>query len=160
MSLVVEQAGLLVPLVLAYAIPVGVGLLIAAVLVRLVGRALGFALFAAGALVAAYVGFQQWQATGDLLLVVTVLAAGIAASGFLAWVVRAVSFVVAIGLVAVAWYLLLYGSMGEAFLTTTTGYVTWGVAALLSAIAVLRLGGRPRLRPAPGLAVVAAASQN
>jgi|GEM_PF-2716795 len=150
----------LVPFVLEHALLVGVALLIAAVLVRALGRALSFSLLVAGVLVTAYFGFQEWQATRDLFVVGTLLATGLVAAGFLAWVVRVVALVVAIGLVAAGWYLLLYGWMGPAFLETTTGLTTWAAATILCALGLFRLGGPRRLRAGSGVALAAAASQD
>ena len=144
-----------VPYVLAHAQWAGPALLGAGVLVRRFGRALSRILLVAGVLVTAVLAYQEWQLAHSLLWSGGILLAGLGVFSLLAWAVRGISFLVAFGLFAAAWYLILYASMGPSFAATTVGSLTWAGAAILSmVVSGLRrrwLGG---LVPAGGAGVL------
>lgn len=126
----------------AHALLVGVGLIVAGGLVRLLGRAFSYGVLAAGLLVTASVAWGQWQSAHSLLATGTVLLIGLAIAGLVAWVIRAVSFFAALALFGGGWYLLLFSQMGAAFLTTSVGLGTWVALVILGMVITEHVGRR------------------
>lgn len=131
----------IIPYVLAHAQWIGPALLGAGVIVRRFGKALSRILLMAGVLVTAALAYQEWQLAHSLLWSGGILLAGLGVFSLLAWTVRGISFLVAFGLFAAAWYLILYAAIGPSFVATTVGSLTWAGAAILSMV-VSGLGGR------------------
>ena len=122
-------------LALAQAKWLGLALLGTGILIRLAGRALGRALLLVGTLGAAALSYVEWQAMHSLLLSGSILLAGAIVFGLLAWTVRGLSFLFAFGLIAAAFYLLVYGWVGPSFANTTTGSLTWAGATISTMVA-------------------------
>jgi hypothetical protein len=129
----------------------GAALLAAGIAVRLVGRAIGRALFAAGILAAAGLAYQEWQALHSLLLSGGILVLGLVVFGLLAWTVRGLSFLFAFVLIAAAFYLLVYGWSGPSFSGSTLGSLTWA-GATIATMAVTGFRGAI-LRRVPAAAI-------
>ena len=135
---------------LAQAKWLGPALLATGVAIRLLGRAIGRALLAAGILGAAVLAYQEWQVMHSLLVAGGILIAATIVFGLLAWTVRGLSFLFAFALLAAAFYLLVYGWVGPSFAGSTPGALTWAGATILTMIAT-GFGGRA-IRHAPFLA--------
>jgi len=145
----------IVPYVLQHAQWIGLALLAAGILVRVLGRAIGRALFVAGLVATAAVAYQEWQAVHSLLLAGGILLAGLAIFGLLAWTIRGLSFLLAFVVLAAAFYLLVYGWIGPSFAATTMGSLTWAGATILTMIVTGLHGGW--IRRAPVAAITAGA---
>lgn len=144
----------ILPWILAHALLVGLGLVVLGGLARLLGRALSFGILAAGLVVTASVAWGQWQAAHNLLAAGTLFLIGLAIAGLLAWLIRAVSFILALALFGGGWYLLLYSQMGAPFLTTSVGLGTWAALVILGMVLTEHVGRRIRRGSlAPRLAV-------
>ncbi|MEK6987215.1 MAG: hypothetical protein AABX97_03855 [Candidatus Thermoplasmatota archaeon] len=140
---------------LAHALLAGVGLLVAALVMRFLGRAAVRVVLAVGLLITAVLAWKEWQAGNGFLAVQTILVVGLLATGLVALVVRILSLVVALALFAAGWYLLVTAWMGSSFVSTNQGSAVWGIAAILSMLVTDRLIGRKhRLSRAALLAVV------
>ena len=142
----------IVPYILAHAQWVGPALLGTGLLVRLLGRALARSLFVAGLLATAAGAYQEYQALHSIVVVGGILLVGLVIFGLLAWTVRGLSFVFALALVAAAFYLILYGWAGPAYVATTTGALEWAGATILTMIAGGLRGVFARRVPIAGLA--------
>lgn len=127
---------------LAHALLAGVGLLVAGLVMRFLGRAAVRAVLAVGLLVTVFLAWKEWQVGNGLLPVETILVVGLLATGLVALVVRALSLVVALALFTAGWYLLVYAWMGSSFVSTNQGSAVWGISAILSMLVTDRLIGR------------------
>ncbi len=126
---------------LSYAKWLGLALLAAGIGIRVFGQAIGRALFYGGALAVVALAYREWQALHSLAIAGGILLAGLVVFGLLAWTVRGVSFIIALALVAAAFYLLAYGWLGPSFTSTLTGALGWAGATILTMI-VSGLKGR------------------
>lgn len=131
----------IVPFVLAQAKWVGAALLAAGVAVRLIGRAIGRTLLVAGLLASAAFAYREWQILHSVLVAGGILLVGAIVFGILAWTVRGLSFLFAFGLIAAAFYLLVYGWMGPVFAGTTKGELAWAGATIVTMILTGLRGG-------------------
>ena len=143
----------IVPYVLAHARWVGPGLLGAGLLVRFLGRALSRALFVAGLLATAAVAYQEYQLLHSPVVAGGILLVGLVIFGLLAWTVRGLSFLFALALIAAAFYLILFGWVGPAYVATTTGELVWAGATIFTMTASGLRGFLARRAPIAGLAV-------
>lgn len=142
----------IVPYVLAHAQWVGPVLLGAGLLVRLLGRAIARFLFVAGVLATAAVAYQEYQLLHSTVVAGGILLVGLVIFALLAWTVRGLSFLFALALIAAAFYLILYGWAGPAYVATTTGELVWAGATILTMIAGGLRGFFARRMPVAGLA--------
>ncbi len=128
----------IVPYILAHAQWIGPALLAVGVLVRLVGRVIGRALFFGGLLGTAAFAYQEWQVAHNVLWAGAILVLGLIVFGLLAWTVRGISFLFAFALLAAGFYLALYGWAGPSFAGSLSGALTW-TAATIATMAVTGL---------------------
>ena len=142
----------IVAYVLAQAQWVGPSLLGAGLVVRLLGRALSRALFAAGILATAGIAFQEWQVLHSTVVAGGILLVGLVIFGLLAWTVRGLSFVFALVLIAAAFYLILYGWMGPTYVATANGSLIWAGSTILTMILSGLRGHWARVAAIPAMA--------
>ncbi len=145
----------IVPFVLAHAQWIGPALLGAGILVRVLGRALARLVLAVGLLAATGIAYDQYLITHSLVIAGAIVLGAVVVFGILSWAIRGVTLLIAFGLLAGAFYLILYGWVGPAFTSSTMGSLTWAGAAILTeALAGLKTGW---LRGIPAAAVAASA---
>lgn len=146
----------IVPYLLAHALTIGPALLGAGILVRAFGKTLARLVFSGGVLAAGALAYGQWQITHSPVISGAILLGAVLLFGALAWAIRGVSTIIAFGLLAGAFYLILYGWMGPSFANSSIGSLTWVGAAIVTEIAAGFRTGWLRHAPlaAAGLAVL------
>lgn len=147
MGLIGSVSSIFAPIIayaLAHPVPVGIGLLAVGALLAFLARGLSRLVLAVGLVVTAVLAYREWQAAHSLIVTASVGALGVGASLAVSAVVRFLAVVLELAALAAGWYLLVYASLGTAYLATTPGLATWGLPAVASALLVDRLARRGR----------------
>ena len=125
-------------IILPFAWPIGLGLLLATALSRVLQRGVGPVILAVGLAATGYLAFAEWQVGHASLVLVGILLFAILLSAVGAWSLRRPAPVLELAILAVAWYLVLQGTVGTAFVATTTGSLAWALLVLLTMIVTER----------------------
>jgi len=115
-----------------YADLIGAALIAAGVFLGLVRRALGFLIVAVGIVATLFVATIEQQQGQTELFVWLILGGGVAASALLALAVRTVLIAAQLLVFLAAWFLLLFGWFGFAWLSGGQGSATWLALSLAS----------------------------
>lgn len=124
-----------VSLILAHAGFLGLALLLAAVVARPIGRAVGYVPFLVGLVASAYLTYYEWVTTATAVRAAEVAVIGIGVSAFAGWIVKHSAPLFDLVLFGSAWYLVVYSWMGATFTGSPLGAIAWVGAAILSMVA-------------------------
>jgi len=110
---------------------IGAVLIAAGFLLSLAGRAMTVLALAVGTVATTFVASTEWLQSHDLMFTLFVVVGGAIASILVAIVVKHGTLAVEFFLFLVAWFLLLYGWVGLAYLSAPVGAALWIVAAFV-----------------------------
>ncbi len=124
----------LAAVVLTYALPIGLSLLLATALARIRGRGVGPVVIVLGLAASGLVAFTEWQLAHDLVSLLGILLFAVLVSAIGIWSLRRPAPLLELVLVAGAWYLVLRGAVGTSFTASLAGPLAWAALVLVTLI--------------------------